>query len=62
MFLGDFERSASWSDGGINGCRKFLDRVWKLQEITNSSEENVQIFRKIKFIRQLKKFQKILNH
>ncbi|MBF1307249.1 leucine--tRNA ligase [Parvimonas micra] len=39
MFLGDFERSASWSDGGINGCRKFLDRVWKLQEITNSSEE-----------------------
>ena len=32
-------QSASWSDGGINGCRKFLDRVWKLQEITNSSEE-----------------------
>ena len=39
MFLGDFERNASWSDGGIFGCRKFLDRVWKLQEITNESDE-----------------------
>lgn len=39
MFLGDFERSASWSDGGINGCRKFLERVWKLQQITDSSNE-----------------------
>lgn len=39
MFLGDFERSASWSDGGINGCRKFLERVWKLQQIIDSSNE-----------------------
>lgn len=39
MFLGDFERSASWSDGGINGCRKFLERVWKLQQITDYSNE-----------------------
>lgn len=39
MFLGDFERNASWSDGGINGCRKFLERVWKLQQITDSSNE-----------------------
>ena len=39
MFLGDFERSASWSDGGINGCRKFLERVWKLQQIIDSLNE-----------------------
>jgi len=33
MFIGDFEKSVSWSQNGVKGCRRFLDRVWKLQEI-----------------------------
>lgn len=33
MFIGDFEKSVPWSDNGVKGCRKFLDRVWRAQEI-----------------------------
>ncbi|QQK07583.1 leucine--tRNA ligase [Miniphocaeibacter halophilus] len=33
MFIGDFEKSVPWSENGVKGCRKFLDRVWKLQDI-----------------------------
>lgn len=32
MFLGDFEKSAPWSSTSIKGCRRFLDRIWALQE------------------------------
>ena len=32
MFIGDFEKSAPWSDNGVKGCRRFLERVWKLQD------------------------------
>lgn len=33
MFIGDFEKSVPWSYNGVKGCRRFLDRVWKLQDI-----------------------------
>lgn len=33
MFIGDFEKSVPWSQNGVKGCRRFLDRVWKLQTI-----------------------------
>lgn len=33
MFIGDFEKSAPWSENGVKGCRRYLERVWKLQEI-----------------------------
>ena len=33
LFIGAFDLSASWSENGVKGCRRFLDRVWKLQEI-----------------------------
>ncbi len=33
MFIGAFELSASWSENGVKGCRRFLDRVWKLQDM-----------------------------
>ncbi|HBG09680.1 MAG: leucine--tRNA ligase [Limnochordia bacterium] len=32
MFIGDFEKSVPWSTEGVRGCKRFLDRVWKLQE------------------------------
>jgi len=30
MFIGDFEKAAAWSDNGVKGCKRFLDRVWNL--------------------------------
>ncbi len=32
MFIGAFDMAASWSQNGVKGVRRFLDRVWKLQE------------------------------
>ena len=39
MFIGAFDLSASWSDDGVKGCRRFLDRVWKLQDILVDGDE-----------------------
>ena len=33
MFVGDFEKAATWSAQAIKGCRRFLERVWALQDI-----------------------------
>ena len=33
MFIGAFDLSAGWSEDGVKGCRRFLERVWKLQDI-----------------------------
>ena len=32
MFIGDFEKTAPWSPSSIKGCKRFLDRVWALQD------------------------------
>ena len=32
MFIGDFEKTATWSSNAVKGCKKFLDRVWNLAE------------------------------
>ena len=32
MFIGDFEQTAPWSQNSIKGCKRFLDRVWALQD------------------------------
>ena len=33
MFIGDFEKAAPWSSNSIKGCKRFLDRVWQLQDM-----------------------------
>ncbi len=33
MFIGAFDLAASWSEDGVKGCRRFLERVWKLQDM-----------------------------
>lgn len=38
MFIGAFEQSASWSQQGVRGCRRFLDRVWRLQDMLVEGE------------------------
>ena len=39
MFIGAFDLSASWSEDGVKGCRRFLERVWKLQTILTEGDE-----------------------
>lgn len=41
LFIGDYEKEASWNELSLNGCKRFLDRVYKLgsklnQEVTNN--------------------------
>jgi leucyl-tRNA synthetase len=38
MFIGAFELTAAWSSEGVKGCRRFLERVFKLQEMIDDSE------------------------
>ena len=38
MFIGAFDLSAAWSEDGVKGCRRFLERVWKLQDILTDGD------------------------
>lgn len=38
MFIGAFDQSTPWSQQGLKGCYKFLERVWNLQSIVNGEE------------------------
>lgn len=39
MFIGDYEKEATWSEQGLNGCKRYLDRVVSLGEKVNDSLE-----------------------
>ena len=44
MFIGDFEKAAAWSDNGVKGCKRFLDRVWNLAtEQEHTGDEYSQV-------------------
>jgi len=32
MFIGDFEKAATWSSQAVKGCRRFVEKVWTLSE------------------------------
>ena len=38
IFIGDFEKAASWSSNAVKGCKRFLDKVWNLAETVNDKE------------------------
>ena len=38
MFIGDFEKTATWSTNAVRGCKKFLDRCWNLMEMAADDE------------------------
>ncbi len=38
MFMGAFDQAIPWSTNGAKGCRKFLDRVWRLQEMVTDEK------------------------
>lgn len=54
MFIGDFEKAVPWSEDGVRGCRRFLDRFWRLQEIAVPGEEFSEAL-ETKFHRTIKK-------
>ena len=33
LFMGDYEKATPWSENGVKGCKRFLDRVWSLQDV-----------------------------
>ena len=44
MFIGDFEKAAPWSTSSIKGCKRFLDKIWNLQNnVTDSDEYRVSL-------------------
>ena len=38
MFIGDFEKSAPWSTASLRGCRRFIERIWALQDVLTQEE------------------------
>ena len=50
MFIGDFEKTATWSTNAVRGCKKFLDRCWNLMDMAaddmNYSAANESIIHK----------------
>lgn len=39
LFMGDYEQAAPWSESSVKGCKRFVDRIWKLQEILTDGDE-----------------------
>lgn len=39
MFIGAFDQAIPWSQQGVKGCRRFLDRIWRLQDILVKGED-----------------------
>ena len=48
MFIGAFELSAAWSEDGVKGCRRFLERVWKLQDEGYSADLETRMHQTVK--------------
>ena len=39
MFIGDYEKEASWSENGLKGCKKFLDRIYRIKDKVIKTDE-----------------------
>ena len=38
LFMGDYEQAAPWNEDSMKGCKRFLDRVWGLQDILTDGD------------------------
>ena len=57
MFIGDFEKAVPWSMNGVKGCRRFVERVWKMMDLVTdeegySAELEISMHRTIKKVSQ----------
>ncbi len=39
LFIGDYEQSTPWNDNGLKGCRRFLEKVWRLREKVGADKD-----------------------
>jgi leucyl-tRNA synthetase len=39
LFMGDYEKAAPWSESSVKGCKRFVDRIWALQDKIVDSDE-----------------------
>ena len=46
MFIGDFEKAAPWSTSSIKGCRRFVERIWNLQNSLNDEQSHSKALEK----------------
>jgi leucyl-tRNA synthetase len=54
MFIGDFEKTAPWSSSSIKGCKRFLDRIWALQDCVIEGDDYRDVL-KTNFHKTIKK-------
>ena len=47
MFMGAFDQPIPWSTTGARGCRRFLDRIWRLQEMIQGEGESADMRSKV---------------
>lgn len=38
LFMGDYEKAAPWSEDSVKGCKRFLDRIWALQDLVTDGD------------------------
>jgi leucyl-tRNA synthetase len=54
MFMGPFDQAIAWDTNNIAGSRRFVERVWKLQDkvLSNKDDKNalVEVNKKIEFL------------
>ena len=55
MFIGDFEKTATWSDDAVKGCKRFLDKVWNLGEAVTDNETEISQKNEIAINKAIKK-------
>ncbi|MCR5181989.1 MAG: leucine--tRNA ligase [Clostridia bacterium] len=47
MFMGDYMAATPWSEQSANGCKRFLDRVWRLQDMVQGEGETKDMRSKV---------------
>ena len=47
MFMGDYMAATPWSEQSANGCKRFLDRVWRLQDMVQGVGESKDMRAKV---------------
>ena len=55
LFIGDFEKTATWSDDAVKGCKRFLDKVWNLGEAVTDNETEISQKNEIAINKAIKK-------
>ncbi|MBR1563505.1 MAG: leucine--tRNA ligase [Ruminococcus sp.] len=45
LFMGDYEKAAPWSESSVKGCKRFVDRVWALQDKITDSDDYSEALR-----------------